>query len=145
MNMNIQNTKKVRKHLQEKIVCLNRLLQLGKAQPSALHTGTDHLLSNLKEMAKLIHKVDGIDRTLKPLDAQLTAGEREQFRPESREIKTILHQLMTLEKKSIVQARDKMSGLRREITRRRKGHRVVKQYTQSRSAAASRFLDLREE
>ena len=140
-----QETQKIRKDLREKIVCLHRMLQLGRAQPSALQTGTVPLSENLKEMAKLIRKVDGIDRTLNPLDTQLTDGERGKFLPESHKINSLLQQLMVLEKESISMAREKMSSLRREITLRRKGHRAAKKYSLSNSPSASRFLDLREE
>jgi len=142
--MTPQETQQIRRRLREKIVCLNRMLPLAQAQPSALHTGTAPLLTNLKEMTKLIHKVDGIDRTLNPLDAQLTAGEREKFLPEFREIKTLLHQLMTLEKESILQVRDRMSNLRREINQRQQGHRAAKKYSRRHSPSTARFLDLRE-
>ncbi len=142
--MNRQNEQNIQKQLREKIVCLNRMVELGKAQPSALHAGSEPLLTNLQEMAKLIRKVDRIDRILNPLEAQLTPRDRTRFLPETRQIKTLLHQMMTLEKESIGQAREKMVKIQQEIHHLKKGRRVVGKYTRSHAPSPSRFLDLRE-
>ncbi|NOY53542.1 MAG: hypothetical protein GXP58_07975 [Deltaproteobacteria bacterium] len=142
--MNKQNEQDIRNQLREKILCLNRMVQLGKAQSAALHAGSGPLLTNLTEMAKLIREVNGIDRILNPLKNQLTTGETERFLPETRKIKILLQQMMTLEKESIHQAKDKMADLRREMHHLQKGRRVVGKYTKNDSLSTSHFLDLRE-
>jgi len=142
--MHRQKEQDIQKQLREKIACLNRMVRLGREQSSALQSGSEPLRMNLEETAKLIRKVDQIDRSLNPLQAQLTPRERERFHPERREIKALIQEMMGLEKESIRQAREKMAEIRREIDQRRKSRRAVGKYTQRRSESTARFLDLRE-